>query len=82
MKKEEIVILSNYLPLRAKNCFMAYDKTVANKELNDLYEIGGACSAYGEGRGAYGVLMGKPEGKRSLQRLNCRWKDNIKMDFQ
>jgi hypothetical protein len=28
------------------------------------------------------VLVGKPEGKRSLGRPRCRWKDNIKMDLQ
>jgi hypothetical protein len=43
-------------------------------------EIGGACSAYGEGRGVYGVLVGKPEGKRTLGRPRRRWEDNIKMD--
>ena len=26
--------------------------------------------------------MGKPEGKRPLGRLKCRWEDNIKMDLQ
>jgi hypothetical protein len=36
----------------------------------------------GERRGAYRVLVGKPEGKRPLERLECRWEDNIKMDFQ
>ena len=30
----------------------------------------------------YRVLVGKPEGKRSLGRLRHRWEDNIKMDFQ
>jgi len=30
--------------------------------------MGGARSTYGERRGAYRVLMGKPEGKRSLGR--------------
>jgi len=30
--------------------------------------MGGACSTYGERRGVYRVLMGKPEGKRSLGR--------------
>ena len=35
-----------------------------------------------EGRGVYRVLVGKPEGKRSLGRLRHRWEDNIKMDFQ
>jgi hypothetical protein len=28
------------------------------------------------------VLVGKPEGKRSLGRPRRRWKDNIKMNFQ
>jgi hypothetical protein len=26
--------------------------------------------------------MGKPEGKRPLERTRCRWEDNIKMDLQ
>ena len=32
----------------------------------------------GEGRGAYRVLVGKPEGKRPLGRLRRRWENNIK----
>jgi hypothetical protein len=32
--------------------------------------------------GACGVLMGKPEGKRTMGRHRCRWEDNIKMDLQ
>jgi hypothetical protein len=28
------------------------------------------------------VLVGKPEGKRPLERLRSRWEDNIKMDLQ
>jgi hypothetical protein len=45
-------------------------------------EMGGACSAYGEGRGVYRVLVGKLEGKRSLGRSRRRLEDNIKMDLQ
>ena len=26
--------------------------------------------------------MGKPDGNRPLERLRCRWEDNIKMDLQ
>jgi hypothetical protein len=33
-----------------------------------------------EKRNAYRILMGKPEGKRQLGRLKCRWEDNINMD--
>ena len=42
----------------------------------------GTCSAYGEKRGVYGVLVGKPEGKRPLGRPRRRWNDNIKMYLQ
>ena len=31
---------------------------------------------------AYRVLLGKPEGKRSLGRPRCRWEDNIRMDLR
>ena len=33
-------------------------------------------------RGAYRVLVGKPEGKRPLGRPRRRWVDNIRMDLQ
>jgi hypothetical protein len=36
----------------------------------------------GERTGTYGILVGKPEGKRPLGRSKRRWEDNIKMDFQ
>jgi hypothetical protein len=35
----------------------------------------------GEGRGAYRVLVGRPEGRRPLGRPRRRWEDNIKMDL-
>jgi hypothetical protein len=41
--------------------------------------MGRACGTYGEKRGLYEVLLGKPEGKRPLWRPNRRWEDNIKM---
>jgi hypothetical protein len=44
--------------------------------------MGWACSAYGEGRGLYRVLVGKPEGRRPLGRPRRRWEDNIKTDLQ
>jgi hypothetical protein len=36
----------------------------------------------GEGRGAYRILMGRPEGRRLLGRPRRRWEDNIKMKLQ
>jgi hypothetical protein len=34
-----------------------------------------------EKRNAYRLLMGKPDGKRLLERPRCRWVDNIRMDL-
>jgi hypothetical protein len=45
-------------------------------------EVGRTCSMYGESRGAYRVLVGKPEGRRPLERPRHRWEDNIKMDLR
>jgi hypothetical protein len=36
----------------------------------------------GEGRNVYRVLVGKPEGKRPLERPRRRWEDAIKMDLR
>jgi hypothetical protein len=45
--------------------------------------MGGACCAHGgELRGAYNILVGKPEGRRLLGKLRHRWEDNIKMDLR
>ena len=37
---------------------------------------------WGNGKGAYRVLVEKPEGKRPLGTPSSRWEDNIKMDLQ
>jgi hypothetical protein len=36
----------------------------------------------GEMRGAYNILVGRPEGRRPLGRPRRRWKDNIRMDLE
>jgi hypothetical protein len=36
----------------------------------------------GARRGVYRVLVGKPEGQRSLEGPRRRWDDNIKVDLQ
>ena len=35
----------------------------------------------GNRRGEYGVLVGKPEGKRPLGKLSSRWENNIRTDL-
>ena len=67
-----------------------------NEELNDLYSSPniawvikyirmrwvGHVACMWERRGSYKILVGKPEGKRPLERPRRRWEDNIKMDLQ
>jgi hypothetical protein len=67
-----------------------------NEQLNDLYSSpnivrviklrimrwAGHVARMGEGRGVYRVLVGKPEGKRTLGRPRRRWENNIKMYLQ
>ena len=36
----------------------------------------------GEERGVYRVLLGKPEGRRPMERPRRRWVYNIRMDLQ
>ena len=36
----------------------------------------------GEDSGVHRMLVGKPEGKRSLGKPRRRWEDNIKVDLQ
>jgi hypothetical protein len=67
-----------------------------NKELDDLYcspnivwviklrrfRWVGSVHKMGKERGMYRVWVGKPKGKRPLQRPWCRWENNIKMDLE
>jgi hypothetical protein len=65
-------------------CILPFTFTFSNS-LNlqiEKNEMGGACSTYGEKRGAYRILVGRPEGRVPLGRPRHRWEDNIKMDLQ
>jgi hypothetical protein len=42
----------------------------------------GHVALMGEGRGVYSVLVGRPKGKRPLERPRRRGEDNIKMDLR
>jgi hypothetical protein len=44
--------------------------------------MAGNVAGMGEKRNACRILVGKPEGKRPVGRLRCRWVDNIKIDLK
>jgi hypothetical protein len=44
-------------------------------------EMGRACNTNGGKRNACTRLVGKPEGKRPLERPRRRWVDDIKIDL-
>jgi hypothetical protein len=44
--------------------------------------MGRECSRNGEKRNTYRILVGRPEGKRPLERPGRRWVGNIKMDLR
>jgi len=43
--------------------------------------MGEACGTYGDRRGAYRDMVGRPHGMRPFGRLRRRWEDNIQIDF-
>jgi hypothetical protein len=51
-------------PLCQYAVYMQNHKKLINAAYFEKNEMGGACSAYGEGRGVHRVLVGKPEGKK------------------
>jgi hypothetical protein len=67
-----------------------------NEELHGLYSSpsivrvikarrmrwAGQMACMGEVRGAYNILVGRPDGRRPLGRPRRRWEDNIKMDLR
>ena len=43
--------------------------------------LAGHVAHMGERRGACRDLVGRPEGRRPLERPRCKWEDDIKMDL-
>jgi hypothetical protein len=75
---------------------MGHWRKLRNGELRNLYSSSdiirqvksrimrwvGHVACMVEGGNVYRVLVGKPEGKRPLERRRCRWEDGIKMDLR
>jgi hypothetical protein len=70
-------------------------RKLLNEELHGLYSSpsivkvpkerrmrwAGHVARMGEVRGAYNILVVRPEGRRQLERPRRRWEDNIKTDI-
>ena len=50
-------------------------------QISKRKEIDEVCHT-SEKRGAYRILVGRPDGRRPLARPRRRWEDNIKIDLQ
>jgi hypothetical protein len=63
-------------------------RRIHNEEIYDLYSSPDNIPAiktrrikWGDRRGAYRILVGKPEGRRTLGIPGRKWENNIKMDL-
>jgi hypothetical protein len=61
-------------------CSVLFAKYYSGDQIKKT-ETGRAYSTKGERRGAYKVSVGRPEGRRPVERRRRRWNDYIKMDF-
>jgi hypothetical protein len=89
-----VKFISNFIHLGPKRT--GGWRKLHNEELHGLYSSpsivrvikgrrmrwAGHVTRMGKVRGAYNILVGRPEGRRPLGRPGCRWEDNIKMDLR
>jgi len=66
---------------REASCFVLLTKYYSDITTR-ITRWAGHVARMGKRRGAYRVLVGRPEERRPLGRHKHRWEDNIKMDFQ
>ena len=93
-EERKLRVFENMVLRRMRDEVTGEWRRLHNEELNDLYSSpnivrviksrrmrwAGLVARMGE-KGAYRVLMGKPEGKRPLGRPRRRWVDNNRMDL-
>jgi hypothetical protein len=68
--------------MEPENNFACDDKYSLDMIKSRIIRWAGVCGTYNrETRGAYRVLIRKPEGNRPLRKRRRRWEDIIKMCF-
>jgi hypothetical protein len=68
--------------LRNEEFHDLYSSNIIRVIISGLMGWAGTVALMGERRGACRLLVGKPEGKRPLERPRCRWKDTLVILFQ
>jgi len=75
LKRDEVTV--DWRKLQSEDPDGLYFSSSIIRLIKSRIETDGVCGTW---RGAYGVLVGKPERKRPLRRRRRKWEDNIKVD--
>jgi hypothetical protein len=79
-KRDEVT--GEWRRLHNKGLYALYSSDIIRMIKSRRLRWAGHTARMGERRGAYRVLVGKPEGRRPLERPRRRWEDNITMDLR
>jgi hypothetical protein len=79
-KRDEVT--GEWRRLHNKDCYALYSSpniiwVIKSRRLR----WAGHVACMGERRGAYRAFVGKPEGRKPLERHRHKWEDNIKIDL-
>jgi hypothetical protein len=77
---DDINLLGENINIIKKNAETLLDASKKiGLDVNSEMRWAGHVARMGEVRGAYNILVGRPEGRRPLERPRRRWEGNIKM---
>jgi hypothetical protein len=78
-KRDEVT--GEWRRLHNEELYDPYSSNIIRLMKSRTLKWAGYVARMGRRRGAYGALVGKPEGRRPLGRPRLRWEDNIKLDL-